>query len=148
MTVARSLERILEFSAPDGWRRIDLPNGMAFAPAHDLDAVQGRIEFAPVSFSVQKVPAIEGSFEQAIEHLMRRRVPDGEPGRFRAEVDGLPAYGFDWTDGIANIRSLFVRSPDGHFLEVNVGRSAFSIEDRPAFGDFARDLLTRLRWRD
>lgn len=147
MTVARSLERTLEFSAPDGWRRVDFPNGMAFAPAADLDALHDRVEHAPISFCIQEVAVTEGSFEQAIERLMQRRVRQGEPERFRAEVDGLPAYGFDWTDGVANIRSLFVRGPHEHFIEVNVGRSGFPIEDRPPFGDFARDLFARLHWR-
>ncbi|NUP10192.1 MAG: hypothetical protein HOW73_29430 [Polyangiaceae bacterium] len=78
---------------------------------------------------------------------MGRRVLQGEPGRFSAELDGVPARGFEWTDGICDILSYFAQSPRGDLVELIVACDLRAPGAPAAIADVARMILSRFRWK-
>jgi hypothetical protein len=143
---AHLIDGILHFSVPEGWSRVELHGGVGFAPTHLFDDVY-PIDTAPLSLFIQPLEHAEtASFDGTIEALMGRRVRQGYPERFDAEVSGRPARGFGWTDGVADILSFFVCVLDRHFVEFSVQKRSFQEPPSPPLNDVARELLSRVRW--
>lgn len=146
-TPAELLERTLDFMPPTGWVRVDLPSGLAYAPAGELEGGAGNLELVATSIAIQVVPSAPGQTPEAAAHaLMRRRVPAGDLPKLRADIDGTPAFGFDWTDGVRDIFSFFVLSAEGVLIELSASASAIPAVE-PGADILIRGLLSSVRWR-
>ncbi len=116
--MAESVATLLDPALPEDWRRVEVPQGVAFARATDLDRHDNDVQCAQLClfiFAADAPNVIDFS-----EELMARRVRQGYPERFSPTVAGIPALGFEWTDGVAHIRSYFVPHPRGPIIEFQI----------------------------
>jgi hypothetical protein len=145
------LDALASVQPPPGWQRVERPNGTAFADESALDSYDGDVTSVPLMLFVSVLDPAGHSVQRVAEDLMSRRVRQGYPGRFDAVISGLPALGFDWTDGIMEILSYFVLHARGWILEFQVARACHPVMYMPGFDrsplrSIAEDLLAGVRW--
>jgi hypothetical protein len=131
----------------DNWSATERDGCTAFVRYEDLGVGDGNPEWAPFAIFVSMTPAIRGSRDLVAEDEMKRRVPQGYPERFAATVAGEPALGYEYTDGISLLRTVFVCSPAGGIVELSV-RARF-LESGEAFAPIPwlqDELLKDIAW--
>lgn len=125
---------------PDGWvvgvdaedRAVCALTGEEHLPPPDLTLVIGAVAHR-----------YSERFAEAVGDLMRRRGTGQPPDAFA--VGDRPALVYDWTDGVAEVFSVFVALGETHGLEFEFSRrpSAPAPLDVEALG---RGVLATLRW--
>ncbi|WP_394845435.1 hypothetical protein LZC95_51440 [Pendulispora brunnea] len=86
--------------------------------AHSFQYSQRPPDQAPISVAFAVHPT-DDSVDAFASQIMGRRVQQGYPERFDAEIAGATCLGFAWTDGILSIESYFVSVVPGEILEVS-----------------------------
>jgi hypothetical protein len=104
----------------DDWSASERNGCTAFVRHGDLSVGDGKPEWAPFAIFVSISPADPGTRDLVAEDEMKRRVPQGYPERFSATVGGQPALGYEYTDGISLLRTVFVCCPAGGIVELSV----------------------------
>jgi hypothetical protein len=104
----------------DDWSTSERDGCTAFVRREDLNVGEGKPEWAPFAIFVSSIPGDPGSRDPIAEDLLKRRVPQGYPDTFSATVAGEPALGYQYTDGISLIRTVFVCCPAGGIVEVSI----------------------------
>jgi len=141
------LESVLEVSLPHDWQAVALQSGTAFVRTEDLVAAGSVEHVGQLSLFVSRLAKIDGtSASQQIEQLMVRRVPQGQPGRFRDDTTGVLLQGFEWTDGISDVLSLFAHVIDGGVVELQTSRAWFPSTSSENLRRASEPLLRSIRW--
>ncbi len=87
------------------------------------------------------------SVEEHAEAEMNRFVPDGNLERFEAVIDGRKMLGFDYTDGVSEIRSFYVEISEGAAccvtLKIGIGPSGQSDAESQIE---AEEMIATIRW--
>ena len=144
---ALPIDEVVSFEPPDGWLRVASAAGRCYAPRSDIPEYGDDAAYMPFVFGYFLVETPAGSDGDRVEPLMARRVPQGWPERFAAQIDGRAARGFDWTDGVNSILSWFVGLDDGRCVEVCFSKNAFiRTQPEPSMFALAEPLLARVRW--
>jgi hypothetical protein len=120
-----SLEAVVCFELPASWVSAPIRNGLAFAPALDIDRFGNDFAFLPLTFAaVIERPTADVTPAQFTTDLMARRVRQGYPDQFDSSILGVSASGYDWTDGVRHILSWFVEQPSGYVVEFCLARDS------------------------
>lgn len=104
----------------ENWSASERDGCTALVRHEDLSVGHGNPEWAPFAIFVSIIPGDPGSRDLIAEGLMKRRVSQGYPDTFSATVAGEPAPGYEYTDGVSLIRSVFVCCPAGGIVELSV----------------------------
>jgi hypothetical protein len=110
---------------PASWAVKTLSGDVVLVPR---EFSQQEIRSVPASVVLRDTPLLAGmKFGPALRHLM-----DMRQGQARFELESAPeagagAFRADWSDGITEMRSVFVERPDS-FVEI-IYRVAFSSRD-------------------
>jgi hypothetical protein len=129
------------------WSAIERDGCTAFVRDVDLGVGEGKPEWAPFAIFVSITPADPASRDLVAEDQMERRVPQGYPETFSTSVGGEPALGYEYTDGISLLRTVFVRCPAGGIVELSVrGRFLESGETFAPIPWKRDELLRHVAW--
>lgn len=116
----RDLTALLDVEPPAGWTRRDIHSGITIIPEEEVDDVVHTKMTPSRALWIGSV-ATEGhaTDAQAIDAIMRRRVPQGIPEELSGQVDGRRALALGWTDGVSYIVSMFVYAPTGELESIS-----------------------------
>jgi hypothetical protein len=109
----------------DDWSTLEKDRCFVFLRREDLDIGCGNPEWAPFAIFVSLLDRNSVALDSTAEDLMERRVPQGYPDKFDADLDGVPARGSEYSDGVSRIRSYFAACPVGGIVDVSI-RSAIT----------------------
>jgi hypothetical protein len=139
---------ILTIDLPgDDWCSTETPHSTAFVRAHDLAYAGGDPTWCSFAIYVELVGADSSALHRVAENLMARRVREGYPGRFKTELGGVPALGYDYTDGVSNLRSYFAPCPSGGIVELCIRKAVASYgEHQVPLESAAEFVLAGIRW--
>jgi len=146
--VSSPVGSVVDVSLPGGeWQRIETSDATTFVRPGDLAECCGAVEWASFRFWIQSLDALQLAAGDAIQEAMRRRVRQGSPDQCAAKVAGVEAVRFDWTDGVAKVRSYFVQHSSGSVIEFGLATMRFpSGEWKVPLDEAADKLLARIKW--
>lgn len=146
--VSSPVGSVVDVSLPGSeWQRVEAPDATTFVRAGDLAECGGAVEWAAFRFWIQTLDALQLSAGDAIQDAMRRRVRQGSPDHCAAKVAGVEALRFDWTDGVAEVRSYFVHHSSGSVIEFGLATMRFpSGALMVPLDEAAERLLSRIKW--
>jgi hypothetical protein len=140
---------LLELEIPVDWvvRAPTLANDSHVEVAVPPESPEWVLGWVPEGLTtiVYRTTAAAHEFAEA---LMRRRVANGEPERFDDLLGTVPALGYEWTDGIHDIATWFVKPTDDVAVEILVTLPGLS-EPSGRYRDpiaRGRTLLCSARW--
>lgn len=141
------LDGVLEISLPDDWQPVAIQSGTVLVRTQDLEAAGSVEQVGALSLFVGRLAnGTERSASQQIEQLMARRVPQGNPERFRDDMSGVLLQGFEWTDGISDVLSFFARITDGTVVELQTSRAGWPHTSPASLLEASAPLLRGIRW--
>jgi hypothetical protein len=146
--VSSPVDRIVEVSLPGReWQRVDTLDTTTFVRPGDLAECGGAVEWASFRFWIQSLDALQFPAGDSIQEAMRRRVRQGSPDQYVTKVAGIDALRFDWTDGVAEVRSYFVHHSSGSVIEFGLATMRFpSGALKVPLDDAAERLFAQIKW--
>jgi len=146
--VSSPVGSVVDVSLPGGeWQRVETPEATTFVRPGDLAECGGAVEWASFRFWIQSLDALQLLAGEAIQEAMRRRVRQGSPDQYAAKVAGVDALRFDWTDGVASVRSYFVHHSSGSVIEFGLATMHFPSGGlKVPLDEAAEQLLARIKW--
>lgn len=141
------LESILEISLSGDWQAVALRNGTALVRTEDLVAAGSVEQVGALQLFASHVSRVEQlSASQQIEQLMARRVGRGRLEPFLHDTTGVVLQAFVWTDGVADVLSLFARMPDESVVELQTSRAWLPEGSSVNLREASEPLLRAVRW--
>jgi hypothetical protein len=116
------LAEFVHIVLPTGWAVDALPEGRAYCRLDALASCGGNVRAVPLTVLLTVHPLAGESADGVIRGLFASRVKQGAPEGFSASIGSRPARGFFWTDGIAEVASLFVVVGASALVEMQVAR--------------------------
>jgi hypothetical protein len=147
-SMATPIGTFVEVSLPEGeWHRVDTPTATTLVRSGDFAECDGKVEWASFKFWIERLDCDGRPSAEVTREVMRRRVAQGFPDEGVAQIDGLHAAKFIWSDGVAEVHSYFVVYRPGVVIEFSFAShrwptGALKVPLDPA----AEQLLAGVKW--
>ena len=154
MTEHRFERFCVTFGLSEQWRGVEVREHQAIVvhPAGEPYQAGADPDELSKALVVRLLPREPGTNLKAYAHrVMLRHVPQGRPTEFASIIDGRPAVGFEWTDGVSDVATWFVEGPNRVWYRIDC-------TEKPSLGEDGKyryqssgrvegsQLLSQFRW--